>query len=85
MLRLARMVCAQLPHHIISGAIVARISFLRIRQAHLDWLKEYAEKYKVDILTYCRMTNHIHIVAVPATPDFSVPVMFCDKTPSQEK
>ena len=33
------------------------------------WLKEYAEKHEVDILAYCLMPNHIHLVAVPATED----------------
>ena len=39
------------------------------RHAYLGWLKEYAEKHEVDILAYCLMPNHIHLVAVPATED----------------
>lgn len=32
----------------------------------LTWLKEYCHKHEVDILAYCLMTNHMHLVAVPA-------------------
>ena len=39
------------------------------RQAYLDWLNDYAQKYNVEILAYCLMTNHIHIIAVPSTED----------------
>lgn len=39
------------------------------RHAYLGWLKEYAEKHEVEILAYCIMTNHIHLVAVPKTAD----------------
>ncbi|WP_296542811.1 transposase [Rhodoferax sp.] len=36
---------------------------------YLAWLKEYAEKHQVEVLAYCLMTNHIHLIAVPATDD----------------
>ena len=39
------------------------------REAYLSWLKEYSDKHQVEILAYCLMTNHIHLVAVPATED----------------
>lgn len=32
---------------------------------YLTWLKEYAEKCNIDILAYCLMTNHVHIIGVP--------------------
>ena len=67
--RLARTVCAQLPHHITQRGNRREDVFFtnEDRLAYLEWLKEYAEKYKVDILAYCLMTNHIHIIAVPST------------------
>lgn len=33
------------------------------------WLHEYCEKHNVEILAYCLMTNHIHLVAVPSTEE----------------
>jgi len=35
------------------------------RTVYLDWMKEYCDKHRVEILAYCLMTNHIHLVAVP--------------------
>ena len=69
--RLARSVCAQVPHHITQrGNRREQVFFTdEDRQAYLGWLKEYAEKHEVDILAYCLMTNHIHLVAVPRTDD----------------
>jgi putative transposase len=67
--RLARTVCAQVPHHITQrGNRRERVFFTdEDRQAYLGWLKEYAEKHEVDILAYCLMPNHIHLVAIPRT------------------
>ena len=69
--RLARSVCAQVPHHITQrGNRREQVFFTdEDRQVYLRWLKEYAEKHEVDILAYCLMTNHIHLVAVPKTED----------------
>ncbi|MGB7291862.1 MAG: transposase, partial [Thermodesulfobacteriota bacterium] len=35
------------------------------RICYLGWLKEYSDKHKIEILAYCLMTNHVHLVAVP--------------------
>ena len=69
--RLARTVCARVPHHITQrGNRREKVFFTDDdRHAYLGWLKEYAEKHEVDILAYCLMPNHIHLVAVPATED----------------
>ena len=69
--RQARSVCAQVPHHITQrGNRREQVFFTdEDRQAYLGWLTEYTEKHEVDILAYCLMTNHIHLVAVPKTED----------------
>lgn len=69
--RLPRTVFANLPHHVTqSGNRREDIFFTdEDREAYLSWLKEYSEKHQVEILAYCLMTNHIHLVAVPATKD----------------
>ncbi len=69
--RLARTVCAGVPHHITQRGNRREDVFYtdEDRHAYLGWLKEYAGKYKVDILAYCLMTNHIHLVAAPATEE----------------
>jgi putative transposase len=69
--RLARTVCAQVPHHITQRGNRREDVFFtdEDRVAYRSWLREYAEQYEVDILAYCLMTNHIHLVAVPETED----------------
>jgi REP element-mobilizing transposase RayT len=32
---------------------------------HLQWLKEYADIYSLNIWAYCPMANHVHVVSVP--------------------
>ncbi|PCI45612.1 MAG: hypothetical protein COB41_01260 [Proteobacteria bacterium] len=39
------------------------------RLAYLEWLQAYCEQHDVQILAYCLMTNHIHLVAVPHSSD----------------
>lgn len=69
--RLSRTVFAGVPHHITQrGNRREDVFFLdEDRAAYLSWLKEYSGKFDVEILAYCLMTNHIHLVAVPATDD----------------
>ncbi len=69
--RLARTVCARVPHHITQRGNRREEVFFTDddRHAYLAWLKDYAEKYEVHILAYCLMTNHIHLIAVPASED----------------
>jgi putative transposase len=35
------------------------------RRVYLELLKEQAQKYSLEILAYCLMTNHVHLVAIP--------------------
>jgi len=69
--RLPRAVFAGVPHHITQrGNRRSDVFFTdEDRVVYLDWLHEYCEKHNVDVLAYCLMTNHIHMVAVPNTPE----------------
>lgn len=69
--RLSRTVFAGVPHHVTQRGNRREDIFFsdEDRTAYLSWLKEYSEKFEVEILAYCLMTNHIHLVAVPATDD----------------
>lgn len=69
--RLARRVFAGLPHHIVQRGNRREDVFFRDadRSAYLDWLSEYSRQHGMQVLAYCLMTNHVHIVAVPATED----------------
>ena len=67
--RMARVICPQVPHHVTQRGNRREDVFLtdadRIR--YLQWLAEYAEKHRVDMLAYCLMTNHVHLVVVPGS------------------
>jgi putative transposase len=69
--RLPRTVFADLPHHVTQRGNRREDIFFtdEDREAYLSWLREYSDKHQVEILAYCLMTNHIHLVAVPASDD----------------
>ncbi len=69
--RLARSVFADVPHHITQrGNRRENVFFTdHDRQTYLTWLKAYSEAHRVEILAYCLMTNHIHLVAVPTSEE----------------
>jgi REP element-mobilizing transposase RayT len=69
--RQSRTVFAGIPHHITQRGNRREDIFFadEDRDAYLTWLREYSEKFDVEILAYCLMTNHIHLVAVPADDD----------------
>ena len=69
--RLPRTVFAGLPHHVTQRGNRREDIFFtdEDREAYLSWLREYSDKHQVEVLAYCLMTNHIHLVAVPATDD----------------
>jgi putative transposase len=69
--RLARRVFAGLPHHIVQRGNRREDVFYcdADRSAYLDWLRQYCEDAHVEVLAYCLMTNHVHVVAVPASDD----------------
>lgn len=69
--RLPRTVFSGLPHHVTQRGNRREVIFFtdEDREAYLSWLKEYSDKQQVEILAYCLMTNHVHLVAVPASND----------------
>ncbi|NNG03625.1 MAG: transposase [Inquilinus sp.] len=71
MARLARTVFAGVPHHVVQRGNRREDVFFADadRRAYLGWLAEYAKVADVDVIAYCLMTNHIHLVAVPAAAD----------------
>src|SRR3989339_1535890 len=75
MSRLARTVAAGWAHHITQhitqrGNNRQDIFFVDDdRLVYLDYLKQRADKYGLEVSGYCLMTNHIHIVATPHDDD----------------
>ena len=69
--RQARIVIPNIPHHITQrGNRRQNIFFSSYdRSFFLELLKHYSEKFSIDVIAYCLMTNHIHVVAVPGSSD----------------
>ena len=69
--RIARFVCQGVPHHVTQrGNRRGRVFFSDADcRIYLSWLREYATRHGLDILAYCLMTNHVHLVVVPVATD----------------
>ena len=67
--RIARVICPGLPHHVTQRGNRRGTVFFTDgdRKVYLRWLQEYAGKHAIDVLAYCLMTNHVHLVVVPTT------------------
>ena len=61
----------QCPHHITQRGNESRNIFFtpEDREVYLGLLKKYAELHRVDLLGFCLMTNHVHLVLLPKRAD----------------
>jgi len=69
--RLARAVAVGFAHHITQWGNNRQDVFFvdDDRRVYLELLKEQAERYALEIIGYCLMSNHVHIVAIPQEED----------------
>jgi putative transposase len=67
MARLARSTVIGYPHHVVQRGNYDQAVFETDAdyRRYLDWLREYAVRYSVDIWAYCLMPNHVHFICVP--------------------
>jgi putative transposase len=67
--RTSRVVFPNLPHHVTQrGNRRGDVFFSNDdRRSYLALLREYTAKHSVEVLAYCLMPNHVHLVLVPAT------------------
>jgi len=65
--RKPRVILPGAPHHITQRGNRREDVFFTPddRRAYLAWLLRYCLQHDLEILAYCLMTNHIHLVAVP--------------------
>ena len=65
--RQARIVFEGIPHHITHRGNHREKIFNSDKDflCYKQWLNEYARLHGMEILAYCLMNNHIHLVAVP--------------------
>ena len=69
--RLARVVIPDTPYHVTQRGNRREDVFFcdEDREFYLALLKEYCQKYAVDVWAYCLMTNHIHLILRPSDSD----------------
>lgn len=67
MARRARIVVPKAPHHIVQRGNRRQIVFFSPadKTLYMHLLKKTADEYKVDVICYCLMNNHIHLILVP--------------------
>lgn len=65
--RAIRAVAVGVPHHITQRGNGKQDVFFsdEERVRYLGWLTEYSRRYAFDMLAYCLMTTHVHIVGIP--------------------
>ena len=71
MARLPRMVLPGIPHHVTQRGNRRERTFFEDGDyaLYLDLLAQAAERYGVEVWSYCLMPNHVHVVAVPRDAD----------------
>ena len=69
--RQPRIVFADIPHHVTQrGNRQSDVFFSdEDKDYYLKLLKRYAQDHAVEVLAYCLMTNHIHLILKPSTDD----------------
>jgi len=69
--RVARVTIPGAPHHVTQRGNNRQVVFRTDddRRAYLALLREQAEAYGLEVLGYCLMANHAHLVVVPRGPD----------------
>jgi len=68
MSRVARIVVPGWPHHITQRGNRRADVFITEddRRTYLRWTAQYAQRHGLSIWAYCLMTNHVHLIVVPA-------------------
>ncbi len=69
--RVARVVFPGVPHHVTQRGNRREEVFFEEedRSVYLAWLREYSKKHNVEVVAYCLMTNHVHLIMIPKTED----------------
>ena len=69
--RPSRAVFSGAPHHVTQRGNHRQCVFFADADhlAYLHWMREYAELHEVEVIAYCLMPNHVHLVLVPAAAD----------------
>lgn len=71
MARLARIIAVGVPHHVTQRGNARRFILQEEsdRKVYLDLLRESTDFHGIAVGGYCLMTNHVHLIAIPAKGD----------------
>ena len=67
MARISRVVASGYPHHVTQRGVRSIPIFQTDsdRRAYLDFMTEELDRFGVEVLAWCLMTNHTHLIVVP--------------------
>ena len=67
MARFARVIALGVPHHITQRGNARRfiLDSDADRRVYLDLLRQSAERSEIELIGYCLMSNHVHLIAIP--------------------
>ena len=67
MARVARIVAVGYPHHITQRGNNRKRTFLNESdyKRYLSFVTEYSRQYRLDLISYCLMPNHVHFIGIP--------------------
>ena len=71
MARIARIIAPGYPHHITQRGNRRQPTFFCDEDylVYIDLMAQWCRHYKVAIWAWCLMPNHVHLIAVPETPE----------------
>ena len=71
MARIARVVIPNLPHHVTQRGVRSMNIFFKDEdyEYYKKVLFEQAQIYDLEIISYCLMTNHVHLIVIPKTKE----------------
>src|SRR3989339_301729 len=69
--RIRRITAVEIPHHITQRGNYRQTVFKSSsdREKYLEWINEYSQKYQLEIIAYCLMSNHVHLIVIPHQTD----------------
>lgn len=69
--RMARIVLPNHPHHVVQRGHNRQATFAEAAdyERYLCTLREYKDEYRVTVLAWCLMTNHVHLLLSPNDSD----------------
>ena len=71
MARLARIAVVNIPHHVTQRGNARQFLLASDseRLVYLELLRRYVELRELEVLGYCLMSNHVHLIVVPRRAD----------------